>query len=718
MRQQAWLFGLAAVLVVLTGTVAAQVMTSSALSTSRAPVAAGNNFFALNPVTSCADSPPAPAPVTMPVPGRLANPGFENQPMRATVFYAGQARDASSRYGDCTPTSNLGLYTVHPANGADLKWSAEPASRTEVLDQMMGAGINVVVMSSWGPPKPGCGLPWELWAPMQTAPGAQDELFAAAAGKPILILPMIESYETWAFQGEFPQPKGGSVAPYTADYLIYLVCQYLKNAEHPEWAGSWAKIYDRSNPPEPRFAVAIMHAASDRLTAGQDAEFAAGFDRLADEVYQATGVHVGFLIDPLPPGTNASGSYLPDAERAGPYLLQADAILGIQAFIPEVWTSLTTDEDLIAWKRMFSQCWSRTGILFVMDVAPGYDGHLVFPPPKGHTPYGQTAEWRRQLAGMVAAFGQAGMVYNSWNGYTEAMVAVPNLKQGQTDLTELHWLTEMTGMRLAQRAYLPAVSRSPALSIEVRAAVARASVYLRTQYNSRLELLRESPITAPATYWLFTDNRLAGYALDAVGDSATAQNLSASIGYYLTPYGPLRHGLIETLGGERLGGPPRTSRVLEIRNARITGNVRVLTEIRDGSVMVDWDEYADLALYGALDAHNGNDETLARQRFDLAMQMWNGVGFDDKARRSPDSNGLYATYKLALAVRTAAGLGTPVDPALLKALLARQTCMGGFVSLYDASGEPQGDSNTETTSHAVLALAAWLRQPGVGRTSN
>ena len=41
--------------------------------------------------------------------------------------------------------------------------------------------------------------------------------------------------------------------------------------------------------------------------------------------------------------------------------------------------------------------------------------------------YGLTAEWLSQIGKMVSDYGQAGMVFNSWNGYTEGMVAVPGI---------------------------------------------------------------------------------------------------------------------------------------------------------------------------------------------------------------------------------------------------------------------------------------------------
>lgn len=58
---------------------------------------------------------------------------------------------------------------------------------------------------------------------MQTAPGAHDELFTAAAGKNLLIIPFIESRADWAFRDEFPYTSAGELAPGTQSQIINLI---------------------------------------------------------------------------------------------------------------------------------------------------------------------------------------------------------------------------------------------------------------------------------------------------------------------------------------------------------------------------------------------------------------------------------------------------------------------------------------------------------------
>lgn len=370
--------------------------------------------------------------------GRLANPGFNNQEIKTTLFFSGQARDGSQHY-ECFPAENLGLFTVHPSKQSHLRWSMDPKYRDTVVGEMTGLGLNTVSMSSWGEDFLPCGTGWSLIAPMQSAAGSHDELFEAAAAADLVIIPFIESRNDWALRDEFPTTPDGKVAPGAVSQITNLIERYLQNPEHPEWAEQWAQVWDRSL--EPRYAITFIHASSNRISGWEDRKFAQGFDLLAEEVYQRTGVKIGFFIDPLPPYSNAPGIYKPIPESAGPELRKAESILGIQAFIPEIWhPGNPSQQQLIAYKLNFSQRWSGTGLPFLMDVSPGYDASVVFP---NSIVYGFTEEWMAALTDMVRVYGEDGLVYNSWNGYTEGMAAVPTLEYGD-DFTL--WLEELISL--------------------------------------------------------------------------------------------------------------------------------------------------------------------------------------------------------------------------------------------------------------------------------
>lgn len=367
--------------------------------------------------------------------GRIANPGFQNLPIRSTLFFTGSAKDGTTPYGYSAPV-NTHLYTAHPTDAAQLTWSQSQASRDLALNQMVAAGVNVVTMSSWGEDFLAPQDSWGRWAPMQCAPQSHDELFAAAAGKSLLITPLIESRANWTFRAEFPA-NGFSIAPGTVSQIENLVRRYLQNPAHPEWADRWTKVYNRHG--EPRYAVTILHASSDRLSPGDHAAYAAGFDAIAEKVLVDTGVKVGFFLDALPRNSpSAPGAFRPTPAETGPELAARSSILGLANFIPEIWADVPNETQRIAWKRDFSAAWAATGIPFLMDVSPGYDAHLVFP---GSVQYGHNETWRTALSQMVRDFGQDGLVYNSWNGYTEAMTAVATQEYGDA---YREWLRAMT----------------------------------------------------------------------------------------------------------------------------------------------------------------------------------------------------------------------------------------------------------------------------------
>jgi hypothetical protein len=368
-----------------------------------------------------------PPPATAGRWGRLANPGSENQRIKTTLFFAGQARDGSAPY-DCKPRPNLSLYTVHPQDERHLNWSASRANRDWTLEDIRGAGINVVTMSWWGEASPRCTAGWATDAPMQTAPAANDELFAAAVGQPLLIMPLLESHAGWAFRDELPTASDGRPAPGTVQQITALIRRYLQDAAHPEWARCWTRVYDRSG--QPRYAVVLLHAASQPLDPKDHEAFAEGLTRVAEEIFRATQVKVGFFLDALPPGTHAPGRFRPSPEETGPWLLRCSEVLGIHCFLPEVWLGERAEEARLEWKRDFTARWFRTGLPLLVDVSPGYDNHLVFP---GHRlRYGFNDAWREGLTSLVRDFGEGGIAFHCWNGYTEGMAAVPTREHGDT----------------------------------------------------------------------------------------------------------------------------------------------------------------------------------------------------------------------------------------------------------------------------------------------
>lgn len=239
--------------------------------------------------------------------GRLANAGFEDDRLKAVYFFAGSWKFgtdpfwARQDYEFPTPRNDM-VYTVWPEDGRHLNWKDSAADRAFAVDEMVGVGTNVVVMSYWG--ARGSDR-WAGSAPMQTSTHAHDELFDAVLDQPLLIMPAIESTagtpdgrsHSFVFSDDFPGVPGNP-APALVEQLIDLIQRYLLHPRDPGWPGKWAQMFDSTG--APRYAVNILHVASRHLPDDADAEFAAGFDAVANRVLQLTGIPLGFTLDILP----------------------------------------------------------------------------------------------------------------------------------------------------------------------------------------------------------------------------------------------------------------------------------------------------------------------------------------------------------------------------------------------------------------------------------
>jgi len=243
----------------------------------------------------------------MPSWGLLANEGLEDKPIKAVYFFAGNWKWGSDPifsdkfYDEMSPRNDKD-YTIFPEDFSNLWWSQSPLYRNSALDLIERTGANVIVMSSWGVKGTDN---WAFSAPMQTAPGSHDELFDAAVGRSIRIMPAIESCAgtpggkspAYQFSDDFPG-TANDPAPGLVAQIIELVNRYIKSPANPAWPDLWAKMYDKSG--TPRYAINLIHVASGHLDSGADAEFAAGFDAVASLVLQHTSIQVGFTLDVLP----------------------------------------------------------------------------------------------------------------------------------------------------------------------------------------------------------------------------------------------------------------------------------------------------------------------------------------------------------------------------------------------------------------------------------
>jgi hypothetical protein len=228
-------------------------------------------------------------------------------------------------------------------------------------------------------------------------------------------------------------------------------------------------------------------------------------------------------------------------------------------------------------------------------------------------------------------------------------------------------------------------------------AVRKGRQFLLGLMNPELHLLPE--FAGHNVYWLYHDNWLAAQVLAPEHPAEAAQIMAAIRGF-----GVGRSGKIEMLFGQ--GTLPL--RRHELRDVAQRGGLTIRSEFTMEAENGDFASYADLLCFAAIAEP---DAVKARAHLDAVLAMWDGTGFSDAAAKH---SSLYATYKLALALRAAQrfDLTSPVLTAARAQLFKMQAESGGWITDYKPDGTPIGQANVETTSLAILALEApaWLRR--------
>lgn len=262
-------------------------------------------------------------------------------------------------------------------------------------------------------------------------------------------------------------------------------------------------------------------------------------------------------------------------------------------------------------------------------------------------------------------------------------------------VSTLIWLTALSASR-----------SSRSVSPEMAESIQHTKSYLLASYDVTLGLVRESPNANPNVYWLYSDNYLASLALREMEPEVAKAITEAIDGYQFRPSERWK-----VLGGQAV---PDDLFAMGTIPAAIT--VKEGKEIRSEIPsplfhMEDWQEYADRLLLAAVNASNRGDKKEARSLFEKAQGMFDGSGFADRAFRE---RGYYDTYKLSLYLIAAkkAGVQIPERQRVMSLILSLQekdpasNRYGGVYTGYDGDGKPlpHSDTNTETTSLALLAL--------------
>lgn len=380
--------------------------------------------------------------------GLLATAGFEGQPVKGTYFFPGE------RGG------NAWTYTTQPLNPQDEHWNSDPSTRTWVMNRMVQAHVNTVVMSYWS------NMP--QWSPMEIGPATLSGVLDAVQGQPLVVIPAIEvgfdpdhpEIPHWEFSKEFPyRPGDKRVAPGLVDRIGQLVELFHGRMN------LWARMYDRDG--SPRYAVHLLHVSSDVITQvlnkhEDDDEFAAAFDNVAEQVRIRYKIPIGFTLDTI--GLKPYSAY---PREAGAALKRTLSVLAIQGFASEVFSDMVKAgprcfandwhqckqhdnnvdnlERLADWKRSAVSEWVKTGVPVILDVSNGFDGRIVWSKTPGGVGFwgdnlnytdDRWRNWMSQLKGS----GIKGITFNTWNGYTEGYAAVPSFEHG---FTVYNWLRDL-----------------------------------------------------------------------------------------------------------------------------------------------------------------------------------------------------------------------------------------------------------------------------------
>jgi len=237
--------------------------------------------------------------------------------------------------------------------------------------------------------------------------------------------------------------------------------------------------------------------------------------------------------------------------------------------------------------------------------------------------------------------------------------------------------------------------------------------FLESQYASEIGLLRASTSANPdsSRVYVASDNLLASRAL-AVLNSKLASKVITTLN---DRYGGGFDSLHEVLLGIKIPDKfyCRYNEYLGNVSTSKFGTLEIYYEKPNYNCTIrNWDKYADLLVYKALNSLLHGSKSYAEHLFEKLMGMWDGNGFKDIAFR-----GEYSTYKIALAIFLYRALKASKSSQIVKYNGIIEKCYkiicemqrgdGGIVTNYvvlNGKTIAVGDANTETTSIVVLAL--------------
>jgi len=263
-----------------------------------------------------------------------------------------------------------------------------------------------------------------------------------------------------------------------------------------------------------------------------------------------------------------------------------------------------------------------------------------------------------------------------------------------------------------QTRIVPALESSPSKN-----QLKRTASYLISMYSPKLGLVANSEDRGPNpygegvpcnnTYWVYSDNLWAGWALQPF-DPSIAENIMNTVQRYTVTYG--RSMLFEVAIGEPIPTTIHANRDIKVFDGTVDGiRVQVLLDRHqytdNPSVFHDADEYADLCWYMTLNYWMIGDTNAAMHWFRTGERMWNYTtkkGFYDKAARN---DGRYQNFKLGLflLVQNVTMFQSNITEDVEAAAWSYQNDLGGITTQSWLDGSFYGTANAEATSALLLA---------------
>ena len=264
---------------------------------------------------------------------------------------------------------------------------------------------------------------------------------------------------------------------------------------------------------------------------------------------------------------------------------------------------------------------------------------------------------------------------------------------------------------------LPVGSASSLESPPSQDQLEKAAEYLIAMYNPTLGLIANSEDEGPNpvsdgvpcfnTYWVYSDNLFAGWALQPFNKSI-ADNITSTVERYAD-----RHGwsmLFEVVIGQPIPTTVHANKNIVVFDAVVDGErVQVVLDRHhcedNPGIFYDAEEYADLCFYMTINYWMMGDTSACLHWFRTGEAMWNTStkkGFYDKATRA---DGRYQNYKLGLfllAQRTTEFRST-ITKDVEATAWSYQKDNGGIVTQSWPDGSPYGTANAEATAALLLA---------------